>query len=76
LFGAWTLVASFVRLLCSYYIHEKAIYIATIITFVIALYVYSFQCFIARTISFPKALAPFIVATTGIIWMTVVHKIF
>eukprot|EP01091_Cochliopodium_minus_P010839 TRINITY_DN2968_c0_g1_i1.p1 TRINITY_DN2968_c0_g1~~TRINITY_DN2968_c0_g1_i1.p1 ORF type:complete len:124 (-),score=11.08 TRINITY_DN2968_c0_g1_i1:45-416(-) len=76
LFGAWTLVASFVRLICSYHIHEKGIYLATIVTFVIALYIYSYQCFVARSIPIVKALPPFIVATGNLIWMISVHRLY
>jgi len=64
LFGAWTLLSSTIRLLCSFYLHEKGIYLITMFTFVVALVVYLQECFIEKTISFSRALAPFIVASS------------
>ena len=70
LFGAWTLLSSTIRLLCSYYIHEKGIYLATMFTFIVAFLLYGYQHFVAKTISFRNALSPFLFASISFTLMT------
>jgi len=69
LFGAWTLVASAVRIQCALDSTNKAIYQTTIFTFLVAFGVYSYECFVTKTIPFKNAIPPFIVAGTSLVWM-------
>lgn len=73
LFGAWTLVASLVRLQCAMDSTNKAIYQTTIGTFLVAFGVYGYECFVAKTVPFKHALPPFIVAGTSLVWMLFFH---
>jgi len=70
LFGAWTLVTSIVRFQCANNLDNKVLYGITRQTFFIALGIYGWEFLVHQSIPLIPFLAPCIVASSSIIWMT------
>ncbi|XP_076979242.1 ergosterol biosynthetic protein 28 homolog [Tamandua tetradactyla] len=71
-FGIWVLLASVVRLLCAFDIHNKTLYYITLWTFILALGHFVSELFIYGTaVSTIGILVPLVVASSSILGMLV-----
>lgn len=69
LFGAWTLLATFIRVSCALEPWNAALYRLTIATFAVALGIYIHSFFIARSMSFSNVMKPMVFAVPSFVWM-------
>jgi len=69
-FGVWTILSSIVRFYAAYHINEKAVYDIAMWTYLIAFAHFASEVLIFRTATIKgPTVAPFIVATTSLVWM-------
>lgn len=69
-YGSWTLLATLIRYACALNPYNTAVYRLTIISFFLALGVYSGETFIHKTsLLFPESFMPFMAASSSLIWM-------
>jgi len=69
MFGCWTTLALGVRVSCALDPYNVSVYRLTILSFCLALGIYSHEFFVAKTIPLRNALPPFIIASTSLVWM-------
>ncbi|KAJ9086435.1 ergosterol biosynthesis protein [Entomophthora muscae] len=75
LFGVWTLLSGIVRLHCTYNIHDRTAYIMAMATYAIALFHFSTELLIFKTVKLNRAsLGPFIVSTFSLTWMIISYS--
>jgi len=69
-FGVWVCVTCVLCVLCACYIKEPAIFLATLLSFVIALVFFALEFLVYETMSPASIMSPFVVASISIIWMS------
>mmetsp|Transcript_30682 Transcript_30682/g.49643 ORF Transcript_30682/g.49643 Transcript_30682/m.49643 type:complete len:137 (+) Transcript_30682:1222-1632(+) len=70
-FAVWTLVTCTLCILCAIYVYNPAIYLATYLSFIYALFHFVFEVFYFKTLTVGKAAITLVVAGVSIIWMSV-----
>jgi hypothetical protein len=69
LFGAWTLIATLVRISAALEPWNASLYRLAVATFVVALGIYMHAFIIARSISFSNVMKPMVFAVPSFVWM-------
>lgn len=69
LYSTWTFLASVVRIIGSFYLHERGVCLILLSSFVVAFYFFMYEMFVSQTVPLKNAITPLIVSSISIVWL-------